>query len=649
MRRFGLFILLFWGVSLSVFAKPPELTEEVVVKKSSEIMRQHAQFKELTPELTGRILVTYLEEIDPTKTYLTEEDISLWLHPSPKLLNQVMEEYRQGDFSTFFLLHQELAKNIDRRHRLEEEIAGEVLPEHVDPKTFRDAPWAKTTEELKERIKEYQSLQADALHTMEPELKDKALQRIQKKKAKYEEDMQNQEPKHLQATVLANVLKALAASLDTHTAYLTPEEAKQFMINVQQRLLGIGVQLRDDINGFSVVKILEGGPAARSKLLKAKDRIIAVDAEPVVGMDIADAVELIRGKEGTWVTLTVVREEMVGDEKREKIVDVPLQRGEVVLTESRYKASFEPFGAGGIAVLRLYSFYQDKDSSSAQDLQKALDELREKHKIEGVILDLRQNSGGLLSQAVQVTGLFITKGIVVSIKDESGHVSHLRDVEGNQAWAGPLLVLVDRTSASASEIVAQTLQDYGRAIVIGDDHTYGKGSFQTFTLDTSHPQGVNPEGEYKVTRGRYYTVSGKTPQMVGVASDIVVPGLFSETELGEKYQKFPLENDEIPPNFVDQLADIPLMQRLKYESFYKFNLQPKLHVYEPFVPHLQKNSAMRMESNQNYQNFLSELKKRKLETRGEMAPFGQNDLQLEEAVQIMKDLLLLLKAEAIQG
>ena len=241
-----------------------------------------------------------------------------------------------------------------------------------------------------------------------------------------------------------------------------------------------------------------------------------------------------------------------------------------------------------------------------------------------------------------VSGLFITKGIVVSIKDENGALQHLRDVDPATIWNGPLVVLIDRTSASASEIVAGTLQDYGRALIVGDDHSFGKGSFQTFTLDSLHNNAVNPEGEYKVTRGRYYTVSGKTPQLVGVISDIVVPGIYSESDIGEKFAKYPLDNDQIEPNFNDTLSDIPFIHRLKYESLYKFNLQPKLTTYLPYILTLRKNSEVRIQNNGNYQNFLTELKKKKRNSDDEMSQFGQNDLQLEEGNNVMKDLILLL-------
>lgn len=248
----------------------------------------------------------------------------------------------------------------------------------------------------------------------------------------------------------------------------------------------------------------------------------------------------------------------------------------------------------------------------------------------------------MLTQAVAVSGLFITKGIVVSIKDDSGHVQHLRDLDGKTSWNGPLIILINRTSASAAEIVAQTLQDYGRALVVGDDHSFGKGSFQTFTLGSSKNSDINPKGEFKVTRGRYYTVSGKTPQLVGVQSDIIIPGVFSESEIGEKFAKYPLENDHIKPNFDDDLSDVPFLQRDKIRLLYKFDLQKQLTTYQPYIEQLKENTAQRLKDNQNYQNFMKEVKKKGDEIDPDnVENFGQNDLQLQEAYNVMKDLILL--------
>lgn len=642
--RHALFIFVcLFGCFSSVECKLPELTSTIVTTKLNEIMKAHASHKKLTPILIERTLNNYLEILDPTKSYLIESDIDTWLHPSEALLTQIQRDYNRNNFSEFEKIHQVMAQAIQRRHTWEKEIDFNNLPKHVNPEEFKNMKWTKDKKDLLTRVERIRALQIEGSEKLAADQKDITLKRIEKRQTKFEEDIQAKDPVHREQFLLSNVLKATASSLDTHTAYFTPDEATQFMIHVQQRLFGIGAQLRDDLNGFSIIKIIDGGPAAENKDLKVKDRIIAVNDEPVVGLDIIDAVELIRGEEGSPVKLTVIRDTVDADNlKKEEKLDISLKRGQVVLKETRYESAYEPFADGVIAYLRLYSFYQDPDSSSAEDLARELNKLKKDHRVKGVILDLRYNSGGLLSQAVEVTGLFITKGVVVSIKDDAGKVQHLRALEGHSEWTGPLTVLVNRASASASEIVAGTLQDYGRALIVGDDHTFGKGSFQTFTLNsTNQNNNVNPQGEYKVTRGRYYTVSGKTPQLTGVASDVVIPGPLSETEVGEKFAKFPLENDEIKPNYDDDLSDIPFYQRDKIKLLYKFDLQPRLLTYQPYLEQLQKNVAYRIEKNQNFQSFLKELKKKEFIEDEDGEEFGQNDLQLAEAYNLMKDLILL--------
>lgn len=623
-------------------ARVPEITPPIVNAKVAEIMKAHATYKSMNTTIIKRALQNYLEELDPSKTYFIESDIEPWISPQDDMLEQTLQEYNNSDFHVFYTIYDVMLKAVNRRHELEKLINMNELPKHVNPDEFKDPKWATNEQELVTRLAKIKSLQIEGSAKLETDIKAKALQRIAKRQTKYEEELLNPDPIHQQRLILSNVLKATASALDTHTAYFTPDEASQFMINVQQRLFGIGAQLRDDINGFTVIKVIEGGPAAIAKELKAKDRIIAVNGEPVVGMDIVDAVELMRGEENTPVVLTILRETGEGDSKKEEKLDITIYRGEVVFKEHRYESSYEPFGDGVIAYLRLYSFYQDPDNSSASDLTKEINKIKEEHKINGIILDLRYNSGGMLSQAVEVAGLFITKGIVASIKDHTGAIQHLRDLDGKTVWDGPLIVLVNRVSASASEIVAQSLQDYGRVIIVGDDHTYGKGSFQTFTLNASKNNSVNPQGEYKVTRGKYYTVSGKTPQLTGVISDIIVPGPLSETDIGEKYAKYPLENDQIKENFDDDLSDIPFLQKDRIRLLYKFDLQPKLTTYQPFLDKLRQNTAHRIQNNKNYQNFLKEIKKAGNVEEEETEQFGQNDLQLTEANNIMKDLILLL-------
>lgn len=646
MIRFSKFFFISLLVlNISLFAKNPDLTPKIVHAKAKEIMDAHATQKKLSPELVKRILSLYIESLDPTKTYFLTSDIDPWINPTDSFLNQTVKEMNDKNYAVFETIFDKMASVIPRHRKLQSEIDLANLPKNVLAKEFKDLQWLSTPEELKQRLSRIKALQVETSAKLSEDVREKALQRIEKRQNKYEEEILTTNKDEKNNFILTHALKSISASLDAHTTYFTPEEASQFLINVQQRLFGIGAQLRDDLNGFTVVKLVEGGPAASSGELKVKDRVIAVNGEPVVGMDIIDAVQLIRGAENTPVVLTVIRETKdLNDKVVEEKVDVTLKRGEVVLKESRYESSYEPYGESNIGYLRLYSFYQDPESCSTSDLKKAILDLKKEHHISGLILDLRYNSGGILAQAVGVTGLFITKGIVVSIVDDKGNIQHLRNIDPDVVWDGPLIVLTNRGSASASEIVAGALQDYGRAIIVGDDHTYGKGSFQTFTLNGNQTSEVNSSGEFKVTRGRYYTVSGKTPQLVGVPADIVVPGPLSASEVGEQFTKFPLENDLIKANYHDDLEDIPPPHRQRFRMLYRFNLQPKLDIYNAYLGRLKENSDSRIKNSSNYQAFLSEIAKKDDIVEGEGEDdeeYGQNDLQLKEAYNIMKDLILL--------
>ncbi len=550
-----------------------------------------------------------------------------------------MNEFQRSDFTTFYQIHAVLEQAIARRNEIEAEIAQQTLPTGVKGDEFKELTFAKQREELSLRCLRVKALQSEIAERLNEETKELFLQRIQKRRLNREAELLAPTDER-QRLILSHILKAATTALDAHTNYFTPSEANQFMIQVQQRLFGIGAMLRDNLDGFSVIRIIENSPASQNNKLKINDKIIAVNHEPIVGLDITEAVDHIRGEKGTPVLLTVLRESGKETRSTEKL-EIELIRNEVVLEESRLETLLEPFGDGTIAHLRLFSFYQDPHSSSAGDIRKALEGLKKEHKLAGVILDLRSNAGGLLPQAVAVTGLFINKGIVVSIKDNTSKLQHLREIEGKPVWDGPLVVLVNRASASAAEIVTQTLQDYGRAIIVGDDHTFGKGTFQTFTLDPVANPKVNPQGEYKVTRGRYYTVSGKSPQLTGVPSDIVVPGMLSYLDVGEKFEQFPLANDEIESHFDDDLSDISPFQRLQLGPIYRYNLQPKLTTYAPYLEMLRSNSQSRISANKNYQNFLTDLKNKDFDS-APVELFGQSDLQQIEAYNIIKDLIFLM-------
>lgn len=642
--KFKFIILFFLWISL-LDGKPPQLTPRDVKIKIEEILKSHVCHKKLSPELMKRTLENFVDELDPTKTYFIQDEISHWIEPKDDLLNKALMGFKTADFSLFNEIHTLFVDAAARRNQIENEIGNKELPKGVKNEEFKDLKWATNYDELVNRNLRIKSLQTVATEKLGSESQSKFWQRLAKRRINRESELSGATEEERHRAILSTVLKAATAALDSHTNYFTPNEANQFMIHVQQRLFGIGAQLRDDLDGLSVMRILENSPASQSNKLKINDKIIAVNDEPVVGMEISEAVELIRGEKGTSVRLTLLRETGENEERVSEKIEIELVRNEVVLEETRLETQIEPYGDGVIAILKLFSFYQDPKSSSATDIRKAIEQIQKDNHLKGVILDLRSNSGGLLTQAVNVTGLFISKGIVVSIKDNTGKVQHLREVDGNPIWNGPLFTLVNRASASAAEIVAQTLQDYGRAVVLGDDHTFGKGSFQTFTLDPINNPKVNPQGEYKVTRGRYYTVSGKSPQLVGVISDIVIPGMLSQLDIGEQYAKFPLETDQIEPNFNDDLSDISPFQRIQLGSSYRHNLQPQLNTYVPYTNVLRENSKVRIDSNKNYQNFLKEIQKKNFDAEP-VELFGQTDLQLTEAINVMKDLIFLMNIRA---
>ena len=640
-----LLIILFLFTSFC-FCDLPSLKPKEVNNKIYEILKAHVTHKSLNSMLIERVLRNFIDELDPSKTYFIEPDIQEWLYPTEELKEKFLDGFKKADFSGFEAIIEEMNLAINRRNQLEKSLESTPLPQNVDHKELINKDWAVSQDDLLNRLLKIRALQLTTAEKFndEGQGKEQFLKIIDKRRHNRELELQGETPEARKAFLLSTILKSTACALDAHTNYFTPNEAKQFMIQVQQRLFGIGALLKDNLNGFCITRIVEGSPAEKSKKLKIGDLIIAVDNKPVLGMEISDAVEMIRGEKGSKVLLTVLRENTAKEAAAstpEKF-DVEIKRDEVILEESRLESSYEPYGDGVIAHIKLFSFYQDPSSSSSLDLKNALEKMQKEHKVKGVILDLRNNSGGLLPQAVAVTGLFITKGIIASIKDNSGHIQHLRDTEGKMVWDGPLIVLTNRASASATEIVAQTLQDYGRALVVGDPKTFGKGSFQTFTLDTTNIAKVNPQGEYKVTRGLYYTVSGKSPQLVGVKADIAIPGILSQMEIGEEYSKYPLENDEISPNFDDDLSDIPAAYRKKIGLLYKHNLQNILTTYTQHINSLKENSAKRLENNKTYQTFITEINNKNFE-----APVvdivGQSDLQLTETFNIMKDLIYFLE------
>ena len=355
-------------------------------------------------------------------------------------------------------------------------------------------------------------------------------------------------------------LSALAQSYDPHSEYMSQRALDNFNIQMGLSLVGIGAELRSEDGYAKIQRLVPGGPAERGGHLKVNDRIVAVaqddgEFEDVMDMKLDKVVERIRGKKGTTVRLQVLPASSVDPAKRDVITIV---RDEVKLKDEEAKAQvIDATGDDGsetrVGIITLPSFYADMGrggsaKSTTRDVTALLNRLK-REGIEGLIIDLRRDSGGSLEEAVRLTGLFIPKGPVVQAKDTNGSINEMKDPDPGVLWDGPLVVLMNRLSASASEIFAAALQDYGRAVVVGDEKSFGKGTVQTLLeVDRFLPlfAKARQSGAVKLTIQKFYRVKGGSTQLRGVASDIVLPSLTDQPDVGEGALKNPLAYDEVP-------------------------------------------------------------------------------------------------------
>jgi carboxyl-terminal processing protease len=365
--------------------------------------------------------------------------------------------------------------------------------------------------------------------------------------------------------LITTAAEAFAEALDPHTSYLPPKDLEDLQIQMKLSLEGIGAVLSSD-TGFTVIEeLIPGGGAEKTGLLKPKDKIIAVAQEgekpvDVIDMDLRDVISMIRGKKGTRVTLTILRQA-----QRKERFNVTIVRDKIDVKEQEAKITYEIRKVSGrqyrFGVIDLPSFYggEKGGKSSYEDVKKLLAGAR-RQQVDGIVLNLSRNGGGLLEEAVRLAGLFIGNGGIVAVKDSRGRVTILANgsaAPGNEGdersinaasaedpralYMGPLVVLTNRLSASASEIVAGTLQDYHRAVIIGSDHTYGKGSVQSLM-----PLPLEL-GAMKVTTALYFLPGGKSTQKTGVVADVRLPGWFVFEDIGEAALDYPLPAQAIEP------------------------------------------------------------------------------------------------------
>ena len=518
-----------------------------------EFLQKHIQFNYLNDELRARAADSYIKRLDSSKSlYLEKEADDLRL-----ALRGVFLDIKNGDCGTLVEIQEDLVTRYGKLEKFSRVTLGDenytVDPETVlilDPDKRSRPKTPKERELFTKKLIGFQMSNYLSNDLEMPEAKEKLIHRYELMTRRAEEQTETD--------VYATFLDSFASALDPHSNYLSPEADEDFQIEMTLSLEGIGVALSSQ-DGYSVVeRIVPGGATDKLGVLETKDKIIAVaqeDGEPVdiIDMDLRDVVRLIRGKRGTKVHLTVLRQ----SEGTQRL-NITIVRDRIDLEDAAAKLRFETLPVPQqtadeseaaqetlkLAVLELPKFYGGRkasDRQSERDMRKLLEDVKEE-KADGLLLDLSRNGGGGLDNSVAIAGLFIADGGIVAVKSDGNRIQVLPDPDASIVFDGPLVVLTSRVSASASEIVAGAMKDYRRAVLVGDDHTFGKGTVQSL-----HP--LPPTlgaGALKVTAALFFRPGGDSTQHDGVAMDLVLPSVMAAQEIGEKHQDYSLPTEQIP-------------------------------------------------------------------------------------------------------
>jgi len=560
--------------------KPGTNDRHIAVAVRRHLEREHFLRQPIDDAIARRWFDTFLEALDPMKVYFLQSDVDAFAARRDQLDDLV----KRGDVGFAYEVLERFLQRVDERLPLIERL---IVQEHdftapetivIDRKATRWARDAAEAEDVWRRRIKYDLLVQRMEKTPPDEAKDK-LQRRYRSFAKRMHQMTADE-------LLETFLSSLTSSFDPHTSFMSPDTLKNFEIGMKLELDGIGAQLKGEDGYTTIVELTPGGAADKDGRLKAKDRVVGVgqgnegEIVDVVDMNLNEVVRLIRGKRGTVVRLKVVP---VG-ETAPKVYDITRAKIELKDAEARGEVIEHGAKADGtpwrIGVINLPSFYMDMAGaqqgqadykSSTRDCRRLLDQFREQG-VDGVVLDLRNNGGGSLPEAIKLTGLFIDRGPVVQIKDADHQVRPYDDTEAGVSWEGPLVVLTNKFSASASEILAGAIQDYQRGIIVGDEATHGKGTVQSL-LDLGRQlfqrfDNAPSLGAIKITMQQFYRPSGASTQLEGVKSDVVLPSLTTHLPVGEGDLDHAIPFDRVQParyTAVDRVS-AALVERLRERS-----------------------------------------------------------------------------------
>ena len=687
--------LILTGSSSKLVDNPDK--DKLLIEVITYVMeRGHYDPKDINDDFSEHVFNSYIEGIDGQRRFFLQSDINNFR----RFKSEIDDQIRMSDISFFNLTYDRLMARMSQVKSFYSELLDEPfdfsIKDSINLK-FEEIPYAKTLNGLKDlwrkrfklstleyfsdlvdqedfEIEKDSTYQVKSRIVMEEEARSKTKENIEN----YFDIFDDIERKDW----FSIYINTITLEFDPHSNYFAPDDKERFDQNISGKFEGIGARLQKKDQEVKIVEVIVGGPVWKAKALEVGDVILKVaqkDEDPVeIGpMRLNDAVKLIKGPKGTQVFLTIKRVSGV-------IEEVIINRDVVELEESYAKSSIIKKNGKSYGFIELPKFYIDfKDQNSrnaASDIKKELEILKKKN-VSGVIMDLRNNGGGSLKTVVDITGFFIDEGPVVQVKSTGGKKDILYDEDPSVVWDGSLVIMVNKFSASASEILAAALQDYKRAIILGSKQTFGKGTVQNvIDLNRIISGGTHGDlGAVKLTTDKFYRINGGSTQLEGVKSDIIVKNQYSYIEMGEKDQDNPLAWDSIEAASYRQWSN-----QINYD--YALSQSAKRLKDNPYIQLVEKQ-ARRIENQQddftytlNYQDYLNEqeanrkisekfneLKDYKSELTFEWTPEAgvdqdevvkerksrwieslQQDFYIDEAVSILEDLNINLENSVAQ-
>ncbi len=557
----------------------PDKVHREAAKEIVDRLKLHYRRLDFNDSLSGQVLDQYIKDLDPSRLYFTAEDIGEF----DRYRDQLDDQLRRGTLEAGYTVFNRFQQRVEQRlQKALTQLRGDIDQWKFDSdrKVLVDrtkADWAPDQQALDQIWDDYlrNSVLSMRLNgTPESEIQDRLVRRYEGQLSRVQQNSSED--------VFQLYMNALAQTFDPHTNYFTPHNSENFDISMSRSLEGIGAVLQYEDGYTKVVRLVPGGPAAKAGQLKPADRIIGVgqgdkDAiVDVVGMRLDEVVDMIRGPKGSEVRLEIIPAGGAGEHSTRTVTIV---RNKVVLEEQAAKKEVIELNHDGenikLGIIEIPAFYLDFNAfhrgdpnytSTTRDVAKLLVELR-KENPDGLIIDLRNNGGGSLLEVNKLVSLFINRGPTVQVRESSGRVSVENDQYPGMLYTGPMAVLVNRYSASASEIFAGAMQDYGRALIVGEP-TYGKGTVQTL-LDLNH-------GKLKMTNAKFYRVSGSSNQNLGIVPDLLMPSLIDTNEVGEGALPNALPWDEIDSADYQQVADLmPFLQTLRQRHERRIQKDPE--------------------------------------------------------------------------